>query len=89
MLKLVERREYPKGVGFRLVYEAEKDLLLPREESEGVFVPRGKRVEVSVLEAAPDHGEPEAALIYQGAFLQVERGVKDPEALLARVKAAE
>jgi hypothetical protein len=46
-------------------------------------------VEVSVLEAAPDHGEPEAALIYQGAFLQVERGVKDPEALLARVKAAE
>ena len=89
MLRLVEKREYAGGIGFRLIYEAERDLLLPREESEGIFAPRGRRVEVSVLKTAPDHGGPEVALLYQGAFLRVERGVEDPEALLKEVREVE
>jgi hypothetical protein len=82
MFRLVGVRPYKDGRGHRFTFQTERDLFLRGDEGHLVFVPKGRRVEVSVLEAAPDHGGPEVALIYQEAFLWVERGVEDPEAVL-------
>jgi len=61
MLRLTSKRAYKKVPGHRRVYKALEDLLVPGDGNL-VFVPKGRKLEVSVLEAAPDTGRPEVAL---------------------------
>jgi hypothetical protein len=82
MLRLSGKLTYKKVPGHRRVYKALEDLLVPGDSGNLVFVPKGRKLEVSVLEAAPDTGRPEVALIYKGYVLRVIPGTADPRAVL-------
>jgi hypothetical protein len=86
MLRLTGKLTYKKEAGHRRVYKALEDLLVPGDSGNLVFVPRGRKVEVSVLEAAPDTGKPEVALIYKGYVLRVIPGTTDPRAALEDIR---
>jgi len=86
MFRLTSRRAYRKVPGHRRVYKALEDLLVPGDNGNLVFVPKGRKLEVSVLEAAPDTGRPEVALIYKGYVLRVIPGTADHKAALEDIR---
>jgi hypothetical protein len=53
----------------------DQDLFLRGDDGHLVFVPRGKRVEVSLIDLSPRPGGLEAAVIYGGAFVALRRGL--------------
>ena len=59
---------------------------MPGDNGNLVFVPKGRKLEVSVLEAAPDTGRPELALIYKGYVLRVIPGTADHKAALKDIR---
>jgi hypothetical protein len=85
MLRLTSKRAYKKVPGHRRVYKALEDLLVPGDGNL-VFVPRGRKLEVSVLEAAPDTGKPEVALLYHGHIIRLIPGTNDPQAALEDIR---
>jgi hypothetical protein len=54
MLRLTGKLTYKKVPGHRRVYKALVDLLVPGDNGNLLFVPKGRKLEVSVLEATPD-----------------------------------
>jgi hypothetical protein len=86
MLRLTGKLTYKRVAGHRRVYKALEDLLVPGDSGNLVFVPRGRKVEVSVLEAAPDTGKPEVALIYHGQIIRLIPGTADPRAALEDIR---
>jgi len=86
MLRLTKKLTYKKVPGHRRVYKALGDLLVPGDNGNWVFVPRGRKLEISVLEAAPDTGRPEVALIYKGYVLRVIPGTADHKAALKDIR---
>jgi len=86
MLRLTGKLTYKRVPGHRRVYKALEDLLVPGDSGNLVFVPKGRKLEVSVLEAAPDTGRPEVALIYKGYVLRVIPGTADPRAALEDIR---
>jgi hypothetical protein len=75
MFKFVEVRPYEARRGHRFAFEAERDVFLRGDEGHLVFVPRGKRVEVSLIDLSPCPGGLEAAVVYGGAFIALRRGL--------------
>ena len=75
MFKLVETRPYKDGRGHRFTFQTERDLFLRGDEGHLVFVPKGKRVEVSLIQIPPHLGGLEAAVIYNEAFIALHRGL--------------
>jgi hypothetical protein len=51
-----------------------------------VFVPRKRRLEVSVLEAARDTGRPEVALLRHGAIVRLIPETANPRAALEGIR---
>jgi hypothetical protein len=86
MVRLTKKLTYKKVPGHRRIYKALEDLLVPGDNGNLVFVPRGRKLEVSVLEAAPDTGKPEVALIYKGYVLRVIPGTTDHKAVLEDIR---
>lgn len=86
MLRLTGKLTYKRVPGHRRVYKALEDLLVPGDSGNLVFVPRGRKVEVSVLEAAPDTGKPEVALIYHGQIIRLIPGTADPRTALEGIR---
>jgi hypothetical protein len=86
MLRLTSKRVYKKVPGHRRVYKALEDLLVPGDSGNLVFVPKGRKLEVSVLEKAPDTGRPEVALIYKDYVLRVIPGTTDHKAALEGIR---
>jgi hypothetical protein len=75
MFRFLEVKPYGAGRGHRFTFEAERDVFLLEDEGHLVFVPRGKRVEVSLIDLSPCPGGLEAAVIYGGAFIAFYRGL--------------
>ena len=75
MFRFVEVRPYEARRGHRFAFEAERDVFLEEDEGHLVFVPKGKRVEVSLVDPSPRPGGLEAAVIYGGAFIALHRGL--------------
>jgi hypothetical protein len=86
MLRLTGKLTYKRVPGHRRVYKALEDLLVPGDSGNLVFVPRGRKLEVSVLEAAPDTGKPEVALIYHGQIIRLIPGTADPRTALEGIR---
>jgi hypothetical protein len=86
MLRLTGKLTYKRVPGHRRVYKALEDLLVPGDSGNLVFVPRGRKVKVSVLEAAPDTGRPKVALIYHGHIIRLIPGTADPRAALEDIR---
>ncbi len=86
MLRLTSKRAYRKVPGHRRVYKALEDILVPGDNGNLVFVPKGRKLEISVLEAAPDTGKPEVALIYKGYVLRVIPGTTDHKVVLEDIR---
>ena len=80
MLKLIKITEYRKVPGRRYLFEAEVPLHLG-----SLSIPRSDTLEVSVLEKAPDHGGPEAAILYHNRIVAIVPGVDDPEVAVKRL----
>jgi len=80
MLKLIKTTEYRKVPGRRYLFEAEVPLHLG-----SLSIPRSDTLEVSVLEKAPDHGEPETAILYHGRIVAIVPGVDDPAVALGQL----
>jgi hypothetical protein len=75
VFRFVEVRPYEARRGHRFAFEAERDVFLRGDDGQLVFVPRGKRVEVSLIDLSPCPGGLEAAVIYGGAFIAFHRGL--------------
>ncbi|WP_448377548.1 hypothetical protein [Fervidobacterium sp.] len=75
MVKFVEVRPYEGRRGHRFTFQAERDLFLRGDEGHLVFVPKGKRVEVSLIRLSPPLEGLEAAVIYNGTFIAIRRGL--------------
>ncbi len=75
MFRFVEVRPYEARRGHRFTFQAEEDVFLLEDEGHLVFVPEGKRVEVSLVDLSPCPGGLEAAVIYGGAFIALRRGL--------------
>jgi hypothetical protein len=75
MFRFVEVRPYEARRGHRFAFEAERDVFLRGDDGQMVFVPKGKRVEVSLIDLSPRPGGLEAAVIYGGAFIALRRGL--------------
>ena len=75
MVKFVETRPYKDGRGHTFTFQTERDLFLRGDEGHLVFVPKGKRVEVSLIRLSPPLGNLEAAVIYNEAFIALHRGL--------------
>jgi hypothetical protein len=75
MLRRIGVRPYEARRGHRFTFEAEEDVFLRGDDGQLVFVPRGKRVEVSLIDLSPCPGGLEAAVIYGGAFIAFHRGL--------------
>jgi hypothetical protein len=75
MFSLVEVRPYEARRGHRFAFTAESDVFLLGDEGHLVFVPKGKRVEVSLIDLSPRPGGLEAAVVYGGAFVALRRGL--------------
>jgi hypothetical protein len=75
MFRFVEARPYEARRGHRFAFEAERDVFLRGDEGHLVFVPKGKRVEVSLIDLSPCPGGLEAAVVYGGAFIAFRRGL--------------
>jgi len=75
MFRFVEVRPYEARRGHRFAFEAERDLFLLEDDGHLVFVPRGKRVEVSLVDLSPRPGGLEGAVVYGGAFIALRRGL--------------
>ncbi len=86
MLRLTSKRAYRKVPGHRRVYKALEDILVPGDNGNLVFVPRGRKLEVSVLEAAPDTGRPEVALLYHGHVIRLIPGTTDYKVVLEDIR---
>jgi len=86
MLRLKSKQTYKRVPGHRRVYKALEDLLVPGDNGNLVFVPKGRKIEVSVLEAAPDTGKPEVALLYHGHIIRLVPGTSDPKAVLEDIR---
>jgi hypothetical protein len=75
MFRFVEVRPYEGRRGHRFVYLAEEDVFLRGDDGHMVFVPKGKRVEVSLIDLSPCLVGLEAAVIYGDAFIAFHRGL--------------
>ncbi len=75
MFRFVEVRPYEARRGHRFTFQAEEDVFLRGDDGHLVFVPKGKRVEVSLIDLSPCPGGLEAAVIYAGAFIAFHRGL--------------
>ncbi len=75
MFRRIEVRPYEARRGHRFTFQAEEDLFLRGDDGQLVFVPKGKRVEVSLIDLSPCPGGLEAAVIYGGAFIAFYRGL--------------
>jgi hypothetical protein len=75
MFSFVEVRPYEARRGHRFTFQAEEDIFLRGDEGQLVFVPKGKRVEVSLIDLSPCPGGLEAAVVYGGAFIALRRGL--------------
>ena len=75
MFRFVEVRPYEVRRGHRFTFQAEEDVFLRGDDGHLVFVPKGKRVEVSLIDLSPCPGGLEAAVIYGGAFIAFYRGL--------------
>jgi hypothetical protein len=75
VFRFVEVRPYEARRGHRFTFQAEEDVFLRGDDGHLVFVPRGKRVEVSLIDLSPCPGGLEAAVIYGGAFIAFYRGL--------------
>jgi hypothetical protein len=75
VFRFVEVRPYEARRGHRFTFQAEEDVVLRGDDGQLVFVPRGKRVEVSLIDLSPCPGGLEAAVIYGGAFIAFHRGL--------------
>lgn len=84
MYRLVKVTPYPKDIGERRRYEAETPLFLLLENGTTIPLNPGDAVEVSVLHEAPDHKNPETAVLFRGRFVAVYPGLRDPEEALHR-----
>jgi len=73
VFRFVEVRPYEARRGHRFTFQAEEDVFLRGDDGQLVFVPRGKRVEVSLIDLSPVGLE--AAVIYGGAFIAFHRGL--------------
>ncbi len=74
MFRFVEVRPYEARRGHRFTFQAQRDLFLRGDDGHLVFVPKGKRVEVSLIDLSPCPGGLEAAVIYGDAFIAFHRG---------------
>jgi hypothetical protein len=86
MVRLTKKFTYKRVPGHRRIYKALQDLLVPGDNGNLVFVPRGRKLQVSVLEAAPDTGRPEVALLYHGEIIRLIRGTADYQAALEDIR---
>ena len=75
MFRFAEVRPYEARRGHRFAFEAKRDVFLRGDEGHLVFVPKGKRVEVSLIDLSPHPGGLEAAVVYGGAFIALRRGL--------------
>jgi hypothetical protein len=75
VFRFVEVRPYEARRGHRFTFQAEEDLFLRGDDGHLVFVPKGKRVEVSLIDLSPCLVGLEAAVIYGGAFIAFHRGL--------------
>jgi hypothetical protein len=75
VFRFVEVWPYEARRGHRFAFEAERDVFLRGDDGQMVFVPRGKRVEVSLIDLSPCPGGLEAAVIYGEAFIAFHRGL--------------
>ena len=73
MFRFVEVRPYEGRRGHRFTFQAEEDVFLQGDDGHLVFVPRGKQVEVSLIDLSPVGLE--AAVIYGDAFIAFHRGL--------------
>jgi len=82
--RLVQVTPYPQNAGERRKYEAEQPLFLLPDNGTPIPLNPGDTVEVSVLYQAPDHKDPETAVVFQGRFVAVYPGLRNPEEALHR-----
>jgi hypothetical protein len=80
MLKLIKTTEYRRVPGRRYLFEAEVPLHLG-----SLSIPRSDVLEVSVLEKAPNHDEPETAILYRSRIVAIIPGVNDPEVAVKKL----
>jgi hypothetical protein len=74
MFKLVEVKHF--GHGHRFTFQVEAPVFLRRDEGLPLlFVPKGERVEVSIVHLHPTLGGFEAAVIHNGSFIAFHRGL--------------
>jgi hypothetical protein len=73
VFRFVEVRPYEARRGHRFTFQAEEDVFLRGDDGHLVFVPKGKRVEVSLIDLSPVGLE--AAVIYGDAFIAFYRGL--------------
>ena len=75
MLKLIKTTEYRRVPGRRYLFEAEVPLHLG-----SLSIPRS-----DVLEKAPNHDEPETAILYRSRIVAIIPGVNDPEVAVKKL----
>ena len=75
MFRRIGVRPYEARRGHRFAFQAEEDVFLRGDDGHMVFVPKGKRVEVSLIDLSPCLVGLEAAVIYGGAFIAFHRGL--------------
>jgi hypothetical protein len=73
VFRFVEVRPYEGRRGHRFTFQAEEDVFLRGDDGHLVFVPKGKRVEVSLIDRSPVGLE--AAVIYGDAVIAFHRGL--------------
>jgi hypothetical protein len=82
MFRLLEVKQYKDGHGERAIFIAEAPVFLRRGRGlPRVFVPKGGRVEVSLVNLPLTLGGTEAAVIYNNEFIAFHRGLTAKEAL--------
>jgi len=72
-MRLVEVKQYRDGHGHRFVFVAEAPVLLRKDDGLLIFVPKGDRVEVSLVHLHPALGGLEAAVIHNNTFIAFHR----------------
>jgi len=86
MFRCVGVRAYEDGRGHRFTFQVEESIFLRRGRGlPRVPVPKGGRVEVSVVTLPPILGGTEAAVIYNNEFIAFHRGLTAEEALAKTV----
>jgi hypothetical protein len=75
VFRFVEVRPYEARRGHRFTFQGGRGRLPPWGRWPDGLRPKGKRVEVSLIDLSPCPGGLEAAVIYGGAFIAFHRGL--------------